>query len=41
MNRAEDKFWDWATRSAVRFGGALLAIHAIVTAPIRKKARHG
>ena len=41
MNRYQEKFWDWATASFIRFGGCLLAAHAIIAAPIRRKARHG
>ena len=35
----QDKFWDWATASFIRFGGCLFAAHAIVTRPIRRN--HG
>jgi hypothetical protein len=35
----QEKFWDWATGSFIRLGGCLLAAHAIIKAPIRRK--HG
>ncbi len=42
MNRLEDKFWDWATASFVRLGTMLVVIHALLTAPFRKRRRnHG
>lgn len=37
MTRIQDRFWNWATGSAVRFGGCLLAVHAIVTTAARKR----
>lgn len=43
MNKVQETFWEWTTRSALRLGAVLLVAHAIVTAPSRqrKKARHG
>jgi hypothetical protein len=39
MTRMQEKFWDWTTSSFIRFGGCLLAAHALISAPIRRK--HG
>ena len=39
--KLEDRFWNWATGSFIRLGTVLAVAHAIATAPMRKKARHG
>lgn len=40
MTRMQERFWDWATSSALRFGGCLLVAHTIVT-KVTRRERHG
>jgi hypothetical protein len=42
MTKVQDRFWNWATGSFVRFGTVLVVAHAVVSAPLKRRSRnHG
>lgn len=40
MNKLQDRFWNWATETFVRFGTVLVVAHKMFTTPLKKKEDH-